>query len=139
MTVNERIAKLRKLMKQKNIDIFYVPNEDDHLSEEYTATYFQCKSFLSGFTGEAGCLIVTKSFAGLWTDGRYFTQAEHELEGTCVTLMRLRQEGVLDPIDFLIQKTPKNGVLGFDGNVVSAADAQKLTKRIKRKRMHAFI
>ena len=80
-TVNERIKQVRKRMKEKKIDIYYVPNEDDHLSDEYTAAYFQCKSFLSGFTGESGCVIITKSFAGLWTDGRYFTQAEKELEG----------------------------------------------------------
>ena len=101
-TVDQRIEKLRELMEEKGIDIYYIPNEDDHLSEEYTADYFKCKSFISGFSGEAGCTIVTKDFAGLWTDGRYFTQAEHELEGTCVTLMRLRQEGVVDPIPFLI-------------------------------------
>ena len=132
-TVNERIKQVRKRMKEKGIDIYYVPNEDDHLSDEYTAAYFQCKSFLSGFTGESGCVIITKSFAGLWTDGRYFTQAEKELEGTCITLMRLRQEGVPDPIDFLIQKTPKNGVLGFDGRVVSADTARKLADGLKAK------
>ena len=100
--VNERIAALRRLMQKKKIAIYYVPNEDDHLSQEYTATHFQCKSYLSGFTGESGCLIVTADFAGLWTDGRYFTQAENELKGTCVTLMRLHQEGVEDPLDYLI-------------------------------------
>jgi len=133
MNVNERVRQLRRLMKEKNIDVYYVPNEDDHLSDEYTAPYFQCKSFLSGFTGDSGCVIVTKSFAGLWTDGRYFTQAEQELEGTCFTLMRLRQEGVPDPLDFLIQKTPKNGTLGFDGRVVSTNAAKKLAKGLEDK------
>ena len=133
VSVNERIKLVRKKMKGRNIDIYYVPNEDDHLSDEYTAPYFRCKSFLSGFTGEYGCLIVTKGFAGLWTDGRYFTQAEKELEGTCITLMRLRQEGVPDPVDFLIQKTPKNGTLGFDGRVVSAETARKLSEALKEK------
>ena len=133
VSVNERIAQLRKLMHQKKIDVYYVPNEDDHLSEEYTAEYFQCKSFLSGFTGDAGCLIVTKNFAGLWTDGRYFTQAEGELAGTEVTLMRLRQAGVPDPLDYLIAHTPKNGVLGFDGRVVSAAVARKLADALSAK------
>ena len=120
-------------MKEKGVDIYYVPNEDDHLSDEYTAAYFRCKSYLSGFTGESGCLIVTRTFAGLWTDGRYFTQAERELENTCVTLMRLRQEGVPDPLDFLIQKTPKNGTLGFDGRVVSTNAARKLAEALKKK------
>ena len=134
MNVNERIADLRARMEKKGIDVYYIPNEDDHLSQEYTAEYFQCKSFISGFSGEAGCVIVTKDFAGLWTDGRYFTQAEHELEGTCVTLMRMRQEGVPDAIDFLVDNTPENGVLGFDGRVVSAAAALGLSRRIAFKK-----
>ena len=92
MEIRERIAALRALMQARNIDVYYVPNEDDHLSQEYTADHFKCKSWLTGFTGDAGCAIVTRDFAGLWTDGRYFTQAEMELAGTGVTLMRLRQE-----------------------------------------------
>ena len=136
--VNERIAALRRLMQKKKIAIYYVPNEDDHLSQEYTATHFQCKSYLSGFTGESGCLIVTADFAGLWTDGRYFTQAENELKGTCVTLMRLHQEGVEDPLDYLIAHTPANGVLGFDGKVVSASVARMLQQALQKKgaRLH---
>ena len=73
MTVNERIEELRLLMKANGIDVYYVPNEDDHLSMEYTADHFKCKSYLTGFSGEAGCAVVTKDFAGLWTDGRFFT------------------------------------------------------------------
>ena len=133
LSVNERIETLRDLMKEKNIDVYYIPNEDDHLSEEYTADYFKCKSYISGFSGESGCVIVTKDFAGLWTDGRYFTQAENELKGTCVTLMRLGQEGVLNPIPFLLKNTPNKGVLGFDGNVVSSNDAMYLSKELAKK------
>ncbi len=134
--INERIAVLRRLMKEKKIDIYYVPNEDDHLSQEYTAAHFQSKSYMSGFTGEFGCLIVTADFAGLWTDGRYFTQAEKELKGTGVTLMRLRQEGIPDPMDYLLAHTPANGRLGFDGKVVSAAFVQNLTQALKEKNAH---
>ena len=121
MTPKERVALLRQYMKEEGIDIYYIPNEDDHLSEEYTADFFKCKSFISGFSGEAGCTIVSQDFAGLWTDGRYFTQAEQELAGTGVELMRMGQEGVLDPLAFLAANTPENGVLGYDGRVVSAA------------------
>ena len=79
MTVQERIEQLRKLMQKRGIDVYYMPNADDHLSDEYTADYFKCKSYMSGFSGDSGCTIITKDFAGLWTDGRYFTQAEDEL------------------------------------------------------------
>ena len=134
MNVNERIAAVRALMAEKGIDVYYIPNEDDHLSQEYTAEYFQCKSWISGFTGESGCVIITKDFAGLWTDGRYFTQAENELKGSCVTLMRMRQEGVPDAIDFLVDQTPEEGTLGFDGRVVSAAEALGLARRLRFKK-----
>ena len=138
MLVNEKIEALRRLMREKGIDVYYVPNEDDHLSEEYTADYFKSKSFLTGFSGEAGCAIVTQDFAGLWTDGRYFTQAEGELSGTCVKLMRLHQEGVPNPMDFLISNTPENGLLGFDGNVVGSLDSKRLSNALAKKgaRLH---
>ena len=131
--IQDRIKQLRALMAERKIDVYYIPNEDDHLSDEYTADYFKCKSYMSGFSGESGCTIITKDFAGLWTDGRFFTQAENELQGTGVTLMRLRQEGVPNPIDFLIANTPKNGVLGFDGAVVSARNYLHLTQTLKEK------
>lgn len=138
MNVSERIEKLRKLMDERNIDVYYIPNADDHLSDEYTADYFKCKSYMSGFSGDSGCTIITKDFAGLWTDGRYFTQAEGELEGTGVELMRLRQAGVPDPIPFALEHTPENGVLGFDGTVVSASTALQLSNALKKKhaKMH---
>ncbi len=133
MNVNERIEAIRALMAERGMDVYYVPNEDDHLSEEYTADHFKCKSWLSGFSGEAGCTIVTKDFAGLWTDGRYFTQAENELAGSCVELMRMRQAGVPDAMDFLVTNTPEGGVLGFDGRVVSTAAALSLQKALAKK------
>ncbi len=133
MTAAERISALRKYMEEEGIDVYYIPNEDDHLSEEYTADYFKCKSYISGFSGEAGCTVVTRDFAGLWTDGRYFTQAEKELEGSGVELMRMGQEGVPDAVSFLIDHTPENGTLGFDGRVVPASVSLRLSEVLKRK------
>lgn len=137
MNVKERIAAMRSLMKEKKIDVYYIPNEDDHLSEEYTADYFKCKSYLSGFSGDSGCTVITQDFAGLWTDGRYFTQAEGELKGTGVKLMRMRQPGVPDALQFLIDATPEKGVLGFFGEVVSTANVKMLAAALKQK--HASI
>lgn len=133
MNVSERIAKLRALMAERNIDVYYVPNADDHMSDEYTADYYKCKSYLSGFSGDSGCTIVTKDFAGLWTDGRYFTQAEDELAGSEVELMRMRQAGVPDALDFAVDHTPEGGKLGFEGRVVSARDAKSLAARLHHK------
>ena len=138
MEVNERIEKLRELMQERNIDVCYIPNQDDHLSEEYTADYFKSKSYISGFSGESGCTIVTKDFAGLWTDGRYFTQAEGELKGTCVTLMRMGQEGVPAVLDFLLENTPENGTLAYDGRVVSALMSEVLQERLAEKNARVY-
>ena len=138
MTVQERIEQLRKLMQKRGIDVYYMPNADDHLSDEYTADYFKCKSYMSGFSGDSGCTIITKDFAGLWTDGRYFTQAEDELEGTGVELMRMGQEGVPTAVNFAIDNTPENGLLGFDGSVVSSGEALMISDALKKKnaKMH---
>ena len=133
MTVDERIASLRALMAERNIDVYYIPNEDDHLSAEYTAAYYRAKSWISGFSGESGCVAVTKDHAYLWTDGRYFTAAEEEIEGTCVELMRMGQEGVPDVMDYLYDAVPEGGTAGFDGKVVSAQAYADLKKRLETK------
>ena len=129
-TVDQRIEKLRKLMEEKGIDIYYIPNEDDHLSEEYTADYFKCKSFISGFSGEAGCTIVTKDFAGLWTDGRYFIQAADQLEGTGITLFKMGEPEVPTVHEFLKKNLTQGMCLGFDGRTVSSKEASELEKML---------
>lgn len=68
---NERLRKLREQMETHGMDAYYVPSSDFHDSEDVEA-YFKCREFLSGFTGSAGTMVVTKDFSRLWTDGRYF-------------------------------------------------------------------
>ena len=75
MTVSEHIDALRKLMKERGYDIYIVPTDDFHQSENVGA-YFQARTFITGFDGSAGTAIITLDHAGLWTDGRYFLQAE---------------------------------------------------------------
>ena len=133
MNTSEKITELRKLMAERNIDIYYVPNADDHLSDEYTADYYKSKSWLSGFSGDSGFVVVTKDYAGLWTDGRYFTQAEDELAGSEVELMRMGQAGVPTVREFLVEHTPENGILGFDGRMVSASETLFLQKALQKK------
>ena len=77
MSVTDRIAKLRKLMEERNMDAYIIPSADNHQSE-YVGEHFKARAFISGFTGSAGTVIVTKDDAGLWTDGRYFIQAEKD-------------------------------------------------------------
>jgi len=92
--IKEKIAKLMKLMKENNFDAYIIPSSDSHQSE-YVADYFKSREFISGFTGSAGTVVITKEGKhGLWTDGRYFLQAEKELEGSGIDLFKMHMPGV---------------------------------------------
>ncbi len=121
MNVKDRVLKLRELMEEKNIDAYIIPSSDSHQSE-YVGDYFKSREFISGFNGSAGTVIVTKEKAGLWTDGRYFIQAENQLEGSTIDLYRMGQEGVPSIEEFLFENIKDGGTLGFDGRVVSAKE-----------------
>lgn len=116
--IRERIIKLRELMKERGIDVYVIPSSDYHQSE-YVGEYFKSREFISGFTGSAGMVVVTENEAGLWTDGRYFIQAEKQLEESTITLFKMGEENVPTYIEY-IGKNLKNGqCLGFDGKVLS--------------------
>ncbi len=132
MIVKEKVAKLRELMKMEGIDIYYVPTADYHQSE-YLPDYFKARRFMSGFTGSAGTLVVTMKEAGLWADGRYFVQAEKQLKGSSITLYKMGQDKVPTVSEFIKEKLPENGVLGFDGKVVSASTVDCFEKLIAQK------
>lgn len=129
-TVNERISALQAKMKQKGIDIYYIPTSDDHNSE-YTADKYMVRKFMSGFTGSAGTLIVTEDQAHLWTDGRYFVQAENQLKDSCITLEKMGQEGVPTVMEFIDRHVNDKSVIGFDGNVVMSDFANRLKEKFK--------
>ncbi|MBU5307779.1 aminopeptidase P family protein [Clostridioides mangenotii] len=132
MKVKDRVSKLRELMKEKNIDAYIIPSSDSHQSE-YVGDYFKSREFISGFTGSAGTVIVTKEEAGLWTDGRYFIQAEAQLEGSTVKLFKMAQEGVPTTAEYLYDNIPKGGTLGFDGRVVSSKEGANLSEKLAEK------
>ncbi len=117
--VSDRIDDLRRLMKERGIDAYVIATADFHESE-YPGAYFKCREFMSGFTGSAGTLIVTDKDAGLWTDGRYFIQAEDQLKGSGITLYRMGEENVPGVYDFLLTNVPDGGCIGFDGRVINA-------------------
>lgn len=121
----KQMERLRALMRERRIDAYLVPTSDFHASE-YLGEHFKCRQYLTGFTGSAGTLVVTGEEAGLWTDGRYFLQAERQLADTGVTLYRMGQPGVPTVEEFLLDRLPEKGVLGFDGRVVSEAFANQL-------------
>ncbi|MBQ9767954.1 MAG: aminopeptidase P family protein [Lachnospiraceae bacterium] len=125
----ERIEALRRFMKQNNLTVYYVPTADFHGSE-YIDDYFKLRAYLSGFTGSAGTLFVTETEAGLFTDGRYFIQAEQELLGTGITLYRSGMENVPTPEEKLKELLANGGVLGFDGRLLSYAFLLRLQETL---------
>ena len=128
----DRLAALRSKMQEKSIDYYMIPTQDFHNSE-YVNDYFKVREYFCGFTGSNGTLLVWQEGAGLWTDGRYFIQAEKELEGTSVTLFRMLDEGVPTIEEFLKQNMKQGQILGFDGRVISAKDGQKYEKELSDK------
>ncbi|MGL5507370.1 MAG: aminopeptidase P family protein [Paraclostridium sp.] len=130
--INKRIEKLRKLMEEKDIFAYMIPSADYHQSE-YVGDFFKLRAYMSGFTGSAGTLIVTKDEAGLWTDGRYFIQAEEELKSSEVKLFKMSEEGVPTTQEYLLDKLPKGSKLGFDGKVISATQGKYLAEKLKTK------
>ena len=98
--VVDRIEALRTEMQKRKIDMYIVPTSDFHESE-YVGEYFKCRQFLTGFNGTAGTAVFTMKEAGLWTDGRYFVQAERQLAGSYVKLFRMGSPGVQTIEEFL--------------------------------------
>lgn len=130
--IKKRINKLRALMKERELDLYLIPTSDFHESE-YVGDYFKARKYMSGFTGSAGTLIVTMEEAGLWVDGRYFIQAEQELEGSGIELYRMGLDGVPTVEEYIVDKVPHGGKLGFDGRVINALMGSKLERTIKNK------
>lgn len=123
MKISERIAELRVLMKEKNIDAYVVPTADFHQSE-YVGEHFKARKFITGFSGSAGTAVITADEARLWTDGRYFIQAAKQIEGTGVELMKMGEPGFPTLNEYLESALPENGVLGFDGRVVATGEGE---------------
>lgn len=130
--MKERIHHLRALMAENHIDAYIVPTSDFHESE-YVGDYFKARKYMSGFTGSAGTLVVTLNEAGLWTDGRYFIQAARQLDGSDITLYKMGEEGVPAIEEFLQDKMPEHGVLGFDGRVINTRLGLKLKDKLTDK------
>lgn len=124
----ENLEFFQQTMKLYNMDAYIVPTGDYHNSE-YVGDYFKAREFLSGFTGSAGTLVVTKDHAYLWTDGRYFIQAAKELEGKPIDLMKMDEDISLE--DFLVDYMKDKKTLAFDGKVMPANIVENLKERLK--------
>ena len=132
MNVPERISALRALMEERGYDAYMVPTDDNHQSE-YVGEHFKARAFITGFTGSAGTAVITKDTAGLWTDGRYFIQAEQQLSGSGVKLFKMGEPDVPTVEDFIADILPEGGTLGFDGRVVAMGEGQALEAAAAKK------
>lgn len=131
-TISDRIAALRKEMANQQIEAYIIPSSDPHLSE-YPADRWKSREWISGFTGSAGTVVVTADKAGLWTDSRYFLQAESQLENTGIELYKAGLPETPTIPEFLLQELQNGQTVGLDGQTYSVADAQALEKKLKRK------
>jgi len=134
MSIPERIASLRQEMEAHQIDAYLIPSADSHQSE-YVGEHFKTRAFLTGFTGSAGDAIITKDEAGLWTDARYFLQAERQLAGTGITLYKIGEPGVPTMSEFLERVLPTNGTLGFDGRVLAMQEGDAFAAALAKKQV----
>lgn len=128
-TTRARIQALRAAMAAQKIDAYVVPSADPHLSE-YLPGRWQGREWLSGFTGSVGTLIVTADFAGLWADGRYWSQAEVQLAGTGIALMKIPVGSTTHHIDWLGENIKAGQTVGVDGAVLGLAGARILQQAL---------
>ncbi len=133
--IQGRLKALREAMAVAGMDYYMMPTADFHNSE-YVNAYFTVREHFCGFTGSNGTLVVWQEGAGLWTDGRYFIQAEIELAGTGVELFRMRNEGVPTIEDFLKENMKEGQTLGFDGRVVATGIGLDLEKKLEEKKIN---
>ncbi|KQW90077.1 peptidase M24 [Massilia sp. Root418] len=131
-TIAGRLAALRAAMRQQGIDAFMVPSADPHLSE-YLPQHWQGREWLSGFTGSVGTFIITAGFAGVWTDGRYWTQAETELAGSTVQLMKIASGASVQYVDWLAEHMQPGQTVAVDGAVLGLAVARLLEQALSAK------
>lgn len=132
-----RLNQLRLAMQQHGLDAYYIPSADPHLSE-YLPEHWQGREYFSGFTGSVANLVVTASFAGLWVDSRYWEQAEQELQGTEIQLMKVNSAAASFHFDWLAQNLSANQCVGVDGDVLSLAAERNLRSGLQKQgiRLH---
>lgn len=129
-----RLEALRNEMNTAGVYALYIPCGDFHMSE-YISDHFKCREYISGFDGSNGEMIITSSDAYLWTDGRYFLQAEAQLEGTGIMLMKMGEPGVPSIGEFIRDEIPEGAVLAFDGRCVSGSFFDGLKEKLGKKNL----
>ncbi len=129
MNIAERISELRTRMASKGIDAYIVPTADFHQSE-YVGEHFKARKYISGFSGSYGTVVITRDDGGLWTDGRYFFQAENELAGSGIRLMKMFVGDTPSITEYLTDRVPRGGTVAFDGRVLSMGEGREFEEAL---------
>ncbi|NFI05693.1 aminopeptidase P family protein [Clostridium botulinum] len=132
MRTFEKIEKLREIMNKENIDYYVVPSGDFHQSE-YVAEHFKSRAYITGFTGSAGTALIGREKGILWTDGRYFIQAEQQLKNSGIELYQMRIPGWPTLHEWLMENMKSGETVSFDGRLFSANEYKEF-KKIKDKK-----
>lgn len=132
MNIPEKLIELRRIMDRENIAAYIISGTDPHNSE-YLPAPWQQRKWISGFTGSYGTVVVTKNEAGLWTDTRYFIQAEKELAGSGIKLHKLRIPGAVDYPQWLAEVLESGTKVGIDGFCMSVSDVRSLKNALTPK------
>lgn len=133
--INERISELRKIMQNKNIDAYIIPSSDNHQSE-YVGEYFKSRQWISGFTGSAGNVVITKDSAELWADGRYHIQAAKQIHGTEINLHKQGLQGVKTYIEWLRDTLEEGSTISFNSKVISVSLLNEMKGNFKDKALN---
>lgn len=126
--MREPLLALRQKMQAQKIDAYLIPSTDFHGSE-YLHDHFKVREYLSGFTGSAGTLLITRDAAKLWTDGRYFLQAEKELAGSGIDLMKMGEPDVPSVDEYLRSALSPGQTLAFDGRIMAYQQGKHFASR----------
>lgn len=132
MTFLEKLEALRQLMLAQQVNAYIITAADPHISE-YLPAHYKAIPFACGFTGSAGTLVITQDFAGLWTDSRYFTQAESELNGTGYELVKLKVPHTPEYINWLLEIFPNGAKLGFNHQLITVALALEMQNSLAQR------
>jgi len=128
MPVNERLTALRSAMKASALAAYIVPSSDPHQGE-YVAAHWKAREWISGFTGSAGTVVVTLDHAGLWTDSRYFLQAEEQLKGSAVQLHKLNIPHTPEHLEWMQENLPSGSKVALDGRLFSVGQVRHIAKK----------
>ena len=132
--MNKKLAAIRGMMQKEGLDAYIIPITDPHLGE-YVPDHWKIIRWLTGFSGSAANVVITQDFAGLWTDSRYFIQAEEQLQGSGFVLMKLNKHHIPEYVDWITDRLEEESIVGVDGRIMSLGIARMIVKAFERRKI----